>query len=600
MTRRLLALAALLLAAAVAAAQEKPRPGAGAVAPTPPDADARDLLFTGESRPYLVRVHLQVDGKPLFDLLKTFHKKLFDHYDLDGDGTLSGKEAGRVVNAQVLQQTLMGQGDYFELNVQRAGLAEMDTNPKDGKVSPEELAAYLDQAGASSFQVQAGPPSDTAGRQTGILWKFVDRNGDGKLSPEEAADGLSSLRKLDAEEDEAITRDEVILSQGQQVYEYDVLLSEGRGRRAPPAAPLDLIAPGQPLKPFVAKLLTRYDKDKDQKLSLEEIGLAKEVFAKLDADRDGGLGEGELAGFFSLPSDLELMVRWTAGKPGGGLVNSAITGLTKSLNPKEVLQPFAPAGRTPALNAATVKERNQWLLTTAGSQVRMQASNAESQSGLASIKQFYGKAFKKLDANADGMLERKEVELAMSNDDYFLRGLWGLADRDGDAKLTEPELGLWLDLEALGAGAFGTVRLDDQGRGLFEQLDADGNNRLSQREFRTAWDRLKAWDRDGDGLVAKDEVPKLFSLVFTQGQLNHPYFRVSGVAMGMGGPARPTAKGPAWFRKMDRNGDGDLNMREWKGTEEEFRRYDADGDGLVSAEEAERLEKKDPETPPKP
>ena len=48
--------------------------------------------------------------------------------------------------------------------------------------------------------------------------------------------------------------------------------------------------------------------------------------------------------------------------------------------------------------------------------------------------------------------------------------------------------------------------------------------------------------------------------------------------------------GPAWFRKMDRNGDGDVSPREFLGTPEDFKRIDADGDGLIDAREAERAD----------
>ena len=51
----------------------------------------------------------------------------------------------------------------------------------------------------------------------------------------------------------------------------------------------------------------------------------------------------------------------------------------------------------------------------------------------------------------------------------------------------------------------------------------------------------------------------------------------------------PTA-GPLWFRKMDKNRDGDVSRREFLGTDEQFRQIDADGDGLISAEEAERYD----------
>jgi Ca2+-binding EF-hand superfamily protein len=56
---------------------------------------------------------------------------------------------------------------------------------------------------------------------------------------------------------------------------------------------------------------------------------------------------------------------------------------------------------------------------------------------------------------------------------------------------------------------------------------------------------------------------------------------------------RVTPKGvPAWFTKMDTDGDGQLSLQEWlKGgkTIEEFRKYDHNRDGLVTAEEVLRI-----------
>ena len=55
--------------------------------------------------------------------------------------------------------------------------------------------------------------------------------------------------------------------------------------------------------------------------------------------------------------------------------------------------------------------------------------------------------------------------------------------------------------------------------------------------------------------------------------------------------AAPPADVPAWFRRMDRNGDGDVSLREFLGPLELFRAIDRDGDGLISADEARAAEK---------
>ena len=51
-------------------------------------------------------------------------------------------------------------------------------------------------------------------------------------------------------------------------------------------------------------------------------------------------------------------------------------------------------------------------------------------------------------------------------------------------------------------------------------------------------------------------------------------------------PGTDNLAGPLWFRRMDRNQDGDVSPREFPGTAVQFQQLDTDADGLISSAEA--------------
>src|SRR5207244_784188 len=99
----------------------------------------------------------------------------------------------------------------------------------------------------------------------------------------------------------------------------------------------------------------------------------------------------------------------------------------------------------------------------------------------------------------------------------YLRNVMAVADRNDDGRLTEQELKAWMDLVNDGMGTQVMLSLHDNGRGLFEILDANGDGSLSLRELRGAWTRLAAYDRDGDGAIARNEIPRHSQLTLSQG-----------------------------------------------------------------------------------
>ena len=57
-------------------------------------------------------------------------------------------------------------------------------------------------------------------------------------------------------------------------------------------------------------------------------------------------------------------------------------------------------------------------------------------------------------------------------------------------------------------------------------------------------------------------------------------------------PTRQSTRGPDWFRKFDRNGDGELSRNEFPGRTAEFEKLDADRDRYVTLDEAQAADKR--------
>jgi Ca2+-binding EF-hand superfamily protein len=566
--RFLLGLTVLLLVPWLAAADDSRRPRV----PVGDRDNHQDMVFLRGHRPVLIRLRVRVDGKPYHSAWNEYLDALFKYLDRDGDGVLNADEIARAPKAQaLLQQLQANRGFQFPQPTGTLTFAEVGVDPDSGEVTPEAFANYYRKAGFGPLVLTMGQgEAGTANALTEALFKYLDTDKDGKLSKEELQRAEASLRRLDLDDDDMISTEELRPPANPFFRNGPALQPFGP---AGPDAPFVLVQPRDSGETLAAQLLKHYDRDKNQKLSRAESGLETNVFNELDTNGDGELDAAELRNYHTISPDIVLMVR--LGKRAGG-VSAEVA---------------SAAGQRGTLAGAVGKPSTGGLTIPIGSvQLGIQPTDETAPSLARNLRQFLVNQLRAADTKKQGFVERKDLQQRPQN--QFLLNVFTLADGDGDGKLTENELVAYLDLQDRLPTSVIVLTIGEQGRGLFEALDANRDGRLSIRELRTAWDRLACYDVGKTGAITREMIPSQFQLTISRGQPLPTGQRLVKVARddAAGPPARSAARGPLWFQKMDRNGDGDVSLREWLGSLEDFKRIDTDGDGLISLDEAQKAD----------
>jgi Ca2+-binding EF-hand superfamily protein len=525
-------------------------------------ADAvQDLLFCTPRRPLLIRLHLYVRGKSFRTVRRSWADALFAPLDTDRNGMLEGAERAGIPAPITLQNP--GGMDHEQL-------APADSDPADGKVSSAEFRRYLLAATGTPFSIEQTPES-AAGQVD--LFPVLDQNQDGKLSPEELRAAPEQLRRHDRDEDDILEATELLQAfPGKQAAAHRQL-----------SGVLGLIAIVDPARgsPLARRLIEGYDKvsrdpvarifRKDEQLSQAELAITPEEFGRADRNSDRRLDRGELA---RLAAVMEPAVELDIHIPAADGAFS-ITLVRPPPRELETLIHFELA--------ATGQSRLVLNGTAFG--LRGQVPPA----GLAArLRETYLTNFRQIDVDHSEFVDAAESQRFGAPSFTFLKQ----ADTDGDGRVDLAEYTARLDWELSLTASRVMLTVSSGGQSLFSLFDTNQDGRLGIRELREAPAHASKWDTDGDGFISRAELPVQLDAAFSAGtpRVNGPFGVIAGQTTNLpeGRPAGP--KGgeavPAWFTKMDTNGDGDITPKEFVGSRPLFDRFDKNRDGLISADEA--------------
>ncbi len=583
--------ALLLLGTMLLPAQEKK--------PTTDSADQHDhvpvLLLTSE-RPVLLGLRISLDDQPLASHWRGQVERLFRFVDRDGDNRLDRQEKERltVVHSVGAFPADYDADGFVSLDEFRQWLRELNLGPLKVGVYRLSSTRYVNLGGWPTEPLHLAR----------ALFGLLDLNRDGRLDSQEIAVAKQTLRRLDQDDDEAVTVEEILRGWAAQLLHAKP--GTAPGTESLPTTPWLVIVDSDQAVDRAVRLVQMLYGSTEQaiprrQLRAEHLHYPPQLFAELDRNGDGLLDGEELHGLVRRPADVEITLRLSQkGKP----------------RPEAVFEKVHPR-----YDLRVDCQSDQIILHTKRTQVHISArlwltlASSQKDSALAPDKTLRN-YFRSLDRDQNGYLDQRE--LALSTRPYSTVGSLVVScsladlDRDGDGKIVESEFvsGFepFLAMQMLSRQMSLSLLVTPQGPNLLSQLDSNDDGKLGIREWRRAAQTLRRLDRDGDGILEWGELGLHYLLHIAAGDVEISGVTVlpplAGKPLPQLEPRKPT-NAPAWFQAMDRNGDGDISRREFVGSEKEFRRLDLDGDGLISLQEAlraiaEPAEAKPPAPPTRP
>ena len=440
-------------------------------------------------------------------------------------------------------------------------------------------AADRDGDGKMSLdEAREGGPLPTAEIPLEAMWQTADRDGDALLDAAEFQTVLATLVGPPV----AITFEQ---PRAFATLSLESLLDRNRDKR---------VMPDEWIEGW--KRLSRVDFDDDDTLSAAELTTLIDQGTQSESKLPSLVGQDDdkLARHLRELAERTRTERGWAGRrwgeiaePGEPVTSERIAEWVRT----------APADLVVKLRVST--QRTNYVLVEQGparlrlgrvrrqrQQGRVEAQLANSEIEFRTVRSGYeaadSRAFlltraRAADEDQSGELTTEEFQMV----DGVLPADFATLDADGDERLTFPEITEHLDAIQRFAQLRLKLTVENIAENLFETLDTDSDRRLSPREL--------ARRRDERSIDLR-RLESRFRITAETDVINLMPQDDGGMQRDQTPIIRDQQAGPRWFRQMDRNRDGDLSWREFLGPKEAFTKLDRDGDGLIDATEAANVD----------
>ncbi|HVX10761.1 MAG TPA: hypothetical protein VHC22_06240 [Pirellulales bacterium] len=505
----------------------------------------RLALFLPEGM-LIVELRMTIDGQPYRSAREELVDDALKRADHDGDGRATWDEVFTDPKRTFLQRYDLSTRDVNRKEFMKT----YDTN-QNGLIDRGEARRIVARAKSAgeAFSLDGSTQYRHANQRESIVRTMLDTNEDEVLDGAELDAAEQRLFARDANDDhivswteldDSLAGDEQAMNMRQYAY-----LNQPAAFRLGARADWDGI---------VYALSERYLSG--NRLDENAPPLIASLAAKLDADHDGQFTYEEFRGLDRIEPHLVLAANF--GQVGDLLAGLSLVRLADELGPADEVVSHAPHGL---------------VLKLADSRLRIVLDDRQPAGEPSAEAQFNS-----FDKDKNGYLDKEEVEGAAPD----VAKLFDEADENADAKVFLNEFLAFRRRQQPQSSAVHALAEDDQDV-LFPLLDANQDGRLTARELQAARQALMVLDTDGDGRLGLDELPGGMTLSIGRGTANMSMRRV----MAMADMPAENSQGPAWFVQMDANRDHEVSLDEFPGTGDKFRKLDLDGDGFLSASEAQ-------------